>query len=341
MVSSTVPTVRVREQAGARVPGSVLVVDGDEANRTRLIELLRAERVYVRGASSGQAALALAKQATPDLLIVDALLPDRTGITLLEEALTMDSRMIGVVMTESATVELAVQAMRAGASDFLAKPLQSEVAVATVCRFLDLHRMRAESQVLKPAALRSGSVRVQNLPFQVFGEDGPQRGADGLTEYERGVAEGQREIQELRQQDLAILTDAVRKFHDERTRLMQTVEEEVISLAFDIATKVLKELVATSREQIVQQTRAALGSIRDPGRIVIQVHPADAPTLEAFRAELAGHLDLALTIAVEPVVSLPRGSCLVHTATRLIDASLDTQLYRLGQALKSRAHGES
>lgn len=341
MVSSTVPTVRVREQGGPRVQGSVLVVDGDEAIRTRLIELFRAERVQVRGASSGQVAMALAKQAAPDILIVDVSLPDRDGIAVLEEALTIDSRMVGVVMTDSATVEVAVQAMKAGASDFLVKPVQNDAVLATVSRLLELHRMRAESQVLKPAALRSGSVRFQNLPFQVFGDDGPQRGADGLTDYERGMAEGQRQTEELRRQDLTILTDAARKFDAERTRLMQTVEDEVISLAFDIASKVLRELVATSRELIVQQTRTALGSIREPGRIVIQVHPADAQILEAVRGELAGYLDLALTITVEPVASLPRGSCLVHTATRLIDASLDTQLYRLGHALKSRAHGES
>lgn len=341
MVSSTVPTVRVREQTGSRVQGSVLVVDGDEAIRTRLIDLFRAERVQVRGASSGQVAMALAKQAAPDLLIVDVSLPDRDGIRVLEEALTIDSRMIGVVMSDSATVELAVQAMKAGASDFLVKPLQNEVALGTVCRLLELQRMRAESQVLKPAALRSGSVRFQTLPFQVFGDDGPQRGADGLTDYERGMAEGQRQSEELRRQDLTILTDAARQFDHERARLMQTVEDEVIALAFDIASKVLRELVETSRDPIVQQTRAALGSIRDPGRIVIQVHPADAQILEAARAELVGYQDLALTINVEPVASLPRGSCLVHTATRLIDASLDRQLFRLGQALKSRPHGES
>lgn len=341
MGSSAVPMVRVHGQARSRGPGSVLVVDGDEAIQRLFLELFRDERVHVRSAGSGQAALAMAKQAAPDLLIVDMSLPDRDGIAVLEEALTIDSRMIGVVMTESATVESAVRAMKAGASDFLVKPVQADGVLATVRRLLDVHRMRAESQVLKPAALRSGSVRLQSLPFQVFGDDGPQRGADGSTEYERGVAEGQRQVEELRRQDLTVLTDAARKFDVERTLLMQTVEDEVVSLAFEIASKVLRELAATSREQIVQQTRAALGPIREPCRIVVQVHPADAQILEAVRTELAGHQDLALTISVEPVASLPRGSCLVHTTTRLFDASLDTQLYRLGHALRNRVHGES
>ncbi len=341
MGSSTVTASHIRDQARSRGQGSVLVVDGDEASQAVFHELFRAERVHLRVAGSGQAAMALVKQAAPDLLIVDVSLPDRDGIAVLEEAMGIDSRMIGVVMTGTATVALAVRAMQAGASDFMVKPLRNDVALATVHRLLELHRMRTESQVVKQAALRSGAIRLQSLPFQVFGDDGSLRGADGLTEYERGVAEGQRQVEERRRHDLTVLTDAVRKFDAVRTTLNQSVEEDVIALALEIVSKVLRESAATCRGQIIEQARAALGAIREPCRIVIQAHPADAQILEAARAELVGQQDHALMISMESVASLSRGSCLVHTATRLIDASLDTQLYRLGHALKDRVHGES
>ena len=67
----------------------------------------------------------MVKQKAPALLIVDASLPDRDGIAVLEEAQRIDSRMIGVVMAGAASVELAARAMRAGASDLLTKPFQS------------------------------------------------------------------------------------------------------------------------------------------------------------------------------------------------------------------------
>ncbi len=341
MASSTVATLSVRDQVRSRGQGSVLIVDDDEGLRALFVELFRAERMHVRGAGSAQTAISLVKQAAPDLMIVDVSLPDRDGIAVLEEALTIDSRIVGVVMTGTATVELAVRAMKAGASDFLVKPVQNDVVLATVHRLLDLHRMRAESQVLKQAALRSGTLRLQSLPFQVFGDDGMSRGADGLTEYERGVAEGQRQVEELRRHDITILTDAAWKFDAARTALNRSVEEDVIALALEIVSKVLHESAVACREQIVQQVRTALGAIHEPCRVVIQVHPADAQILEAARVELVGRHDHALTISVESVASLPRGSCLLHTATRLIDASLDTQLSRLGHALKNRAHGES
>lgn len=341
MGASAVPALRVHGQVHSRGLGSVLVVDGDEAIRAQFLGLFRDERVHVRSAGSGQAAMALVKQATPDLLIVDVSLPDRDGITVLEEALTIDSRMIGVVMTDTATVEQAVRAMKAGASDLIAKPMQPDAVLETVCRLLELHRMRAESQVLKPAALRSGSVRFQSLPFQVFGDDGPSRGADGLTDYERGMADGQRQVEERHRHDLTVLTEAARQLDAVRISLNRSVEEDVIALALEIVSKVLRESASACREQIIEQARTALGAIHEPCRIVIQAHPADAHILDSVRAELSGQPDHALMISVEPVASLPRGSCLVQTATRLIDASLDMQLLRLGHALKKRAHGDS
>lgn len=283
----------------------------------------------------------MVKQGAPALLIIDASLPDRDGIGVLEEAQRIDSRMLGVVMTGAASVELAVRAMRAGSSDFLTKPFQHDVVLTTVRRLLEVHRQRADQTVVKHAAVRSGAVRLQSVPFQTFGDDGTLRGDDGLTEYERGLADGRRRSEAQRQQDLAVLTEAVRKFDAARSVLRQTVEDEIIALTLQIVSKILHESAESCREQIVTQVKAALGVVQESDGVVIQVHPADAAVLEAARAELTGRQKVALKLTIEPLASLTRGSCLLHTATRLIDASLDTQLFRLGDALRNRAHHES
>jgi flagellar biosynthesis/type III secretory pathway protein FliH len=231
--------------------------------------------------------------------------------------------------------------MKAGAVEFLLKPIQGEVVIATVCRLLELHRARTGNTVLKQAAVRSGAVRLQSLPFHMFEEGDTLRADDGSGGYERGLADGRRLMEEERRQDLAVLTDAVRKFDAARSMLQQTMEDEVIALAFQTVSKILRESAESCREQIIVQAKAALSAVRDAASVVIQVHPLDAAILEAARAELTGQRDMALTITVEAVPSLPRGSCLLHTRNRLVDASLDTQLARLGEALKNRAHRES
>lgn len=341
MAGMTVPALDVPARSVPRLQGTILVVDDEEGIRNLFLDMLRSVGVPVRVSGSGQEAMAMVKQRAPALLIVDALLQDRDGIAVLEEAQRVDSRIIGVVMTGGASVELAVRAMRAGASDFLTKPFQHEVVLTTVRRLLELYRLRTDHTVLKHAAVRSGAVRLQSVPFQTFGDDGTLRGEDGLTEYERGLADGRRQADTHRQQDLAVLTDAVRKFDTARSTLQQTVDDEVIELALTIVSKILHESAESRREQIVTQVKAALGAVQESDSVVIQVHPADVAVLEAVRAELTERQKVAVKLTIEPVPSLQRGSCLLHTATRLVDASLDTQLFRLGDTLKNRAHHES
>lgn len=331
-----------REHELSRLQGTILIVDDEEGIRNLFLDLLRSERVPVRVAGSGQEAIAMVKEMAPALLIADILLPDQDGIAVLEEAQKIDSRIIGVVMTGAATVELAVRAMKAGAIDFLIKPFQSELVLGTVRRLLELHRLRAENTVLKHAAVRSGAVRLHSPPFQTFREDGgTTEEEDGQTEYERGLADGQRRMEEERRQDLVVLIDAARKFDAARAKLQRSVEDEVIALSLQIVSKILHEAAESSREHIVIQVKEALGAVGESGAVTIQVHPLDAAVIETARADLAGRPDTALKLTIEPVASLPRGTCLVHTSTRLVDASLDTQLLRLGDALRNRASRES
>lgn len=330
-----------RPAAGPRLSGSVLVVDDDEPIRRLFAELFRPEEVALRLAASAADALALVKQAAPALLIVDVTLPDRDGIALLEDAQRIDPRMIGVVMTGSPSVALAVRAMKAGASDFLLKPLETGAIAATVRRLLDLHRRRAERTVVKQDAVRAGAVRLQRPPLQTFGEDGVLRGADGLTDFERGLAEGARRAEERRRHERAMLAEAVRGLVAARADVQRTMEEDVIALAFQIATKVLHEAAATCKEPIVAQARTALAALKDAGPVVIQVHPADAAPLEAARAELAQQQESPVTVRIQPVPSLSRGTCLVRATNHVVDASLDRQLLRLGEALARRTGHEA
>jgi flagellar biosynthesis/type III secretory pathway protein FliH len=316
--------------------------------RNLFLELFRPEGVSIRVAASGQEAVAMVKQSAPDLLIVDVLLPGPDGVAVLEEALAIDNRIIGVVMTGAPTVELAVRAMKAGATDFLIKPILNDAVLMTVRRLLELHRLRGENTVLKHAVIRSGAVRLTSPPIQMFGDDGSVREKDGETEFERGFKEGERRAEEGvrraeedRRHERALFSGAIRKLDEAHASLRRGLEDEVVALAFHIASKVLREAAETCKDQILAQAKAALAAVQDPGTVVIQVHPADAPALEAARAELAGQRDLALTVRIEPVASIMRGSCVLQTRNRMIDASLDSQLFRLGSALKNRAHHES
>ncbi|MDH5669469.1 MAG: response regulator, partial [Nitrospira sp.] len=89
MAIGTMPSaVAVRGRVGVpHLHGTIVVVDDEEAIRTWFLELFRPQGVSIRVAASGQEAIAMVKQFPPALLIVDVTLPDRDGITVLEEAL--------------------------------------------------------------------------------------------------------------------------------------------------------------------------------------------------------------------------------------------------------------
>lgn len=343
-MATTAPVPAVSStKASPGVPkmhGSILVVDDDEIIRNLFIELFRSEGVCIRVAGTGREALALVKQVPPALVIVDVTLPDIDGIQLLEQVRQCDQRVVGVVMTGSPSVELAVRAMKAGAAEFFMKPIQNDVVLMTARRLLELHALRAENTVLKQAVVQAGGLRVQSLVLQTFGEDGITRGQDGLTEYERGVAEGDRRAcareEERRRHDRTVLANAARQFDQAWRALHQTVEDEIVALAFQIAAKVLHDRAEQVKDQVVAQATHAVAALKESGRVTIAVHPADAGALEAVRSELSHAGDLTLSLHIEPDITLARGSCIVQTVNRVVDASLDTQLMRLGEALRAR-----
>ena len=101
----------------------IFVVDDDESVRTSLIHLLRLLPDHVvRDFPSGDAFLAAAAHLPPGCLLLDLHMPGTSGIGVLE-ALARDTPRFGtVVLTGEGDVSLAVQAMKAGALDFLEKP---------------------------------------------------------------------------------------------------------------------------------------------------------------------------------------------------------------------------
>src|SRR5262249_29677508 len=117
--------VRAHPAAGGRVKPSVIVVDDDRAFRLLAQETLSSEGFAVRTASPLARGRAEIDRAVPDVLILDRRLPDGDGIDLLKEVhADGSSAPLVVVVTAYGDIANAVDALRAGAFDYLAKPVQ-------------------------------------------------------------------------------------------------------------------------------------------------------------------------------------------------------------------------
>ena len=103
---------------------TVLVVDDDDSNRTVLERILGREGFAVQHAASGREAMEVFRAEPVDLVLTDLKMPGMTGIDLLKAVRAVDPDVEVVVMTAYGTVETAVEAMKEGAYDFVAKPLK-------------------------------------------------------------------------------------------------------------------------------------------------------------------------------------------------------------------------
>ena len=104
----------------------LLVVDDDEAMRTVLRKRLSAAGHSVVTAADGGEAVRLAQETTPGAIVSDVMLPDTSGVELLAAFRKVVPDAPVILITAHATVDLAVEAMKEGAHDFLAKPIDFE-----------------------------------------------------------------------------------------------------------------------------------------------------------------------------------------------------------------------
>ena len=131
--------------------GSILVVDDEEKIRRTIGHALRADGHEVIEAPSARIALRLLGERSVDVLLVDNLMPDMTGLELVREiaAGTADSdRPQILIMTAYATVERAIEAMKLGALDFLQKPFEIDALLVVVRRAIDHQRLRTQQRYL-------------------------------------------------------------------------------------------------------------------------------------------------------------------------------------------------
>src|SRR5215468_5569516 len=100
---------------------SALVIEDDRSSLAALIELVEGEGFTARGADGVHAARRAISQRPPDLVLTDMVLPDGSGLELVEEAAGVGAQV--VLITGHASVETAVEALRRGAMDYLTKPV--------------------------------------------------------------------------------------------------------------------------------------------------------------------------------------------------------------------------
>jgi diguanylate cyclase (GGDEF)-like protein len=129
---------------------AVLLVDDERFARTVYSDYLRTAGYEVEVADGSEAALAILGQRRFDVLLTDVILPgSKDGLELLSLAKQQDPNIGVIVMTALDRVDPAVRAMKAGAADYLVKPVTPETLQLSVQRCLATRALLAENQALR------------------------------------------------------------------------------------------------------------------------------------------------------------------------------------------------
>ena len=131
--------------------GQILIVE-DEAKMRRLLELNLGEDGFTTcSAADAESGLKLLQEDMVDLVITDLKLPGMNGLEFLHAVKRLNSAISVIVMTAFGTVETAVDAMKAGASDYVLKPFSLDEMRMVVHKELDMRRLREENRSLREA----------------------------------------------------------------------------------------------------------------------------------------------------------------------------------------------
>ena len=127
----------------------ILVIDDEPDMLRGCQKLLETVGYAVVVAESGEAGLALFETESPDLVIVDLKMPGLDGIGVLENILACDREAVVIVFTGYGTIESAVEAIKAGAFDFIQKLFDPDEFLIVIERALKLRQVRMENIALK------------------------------------------------------------------------------------------------------------------------------------------------------------------------------------------------
>ena len=131
----------------SHMPATILIVD-DEKNTREGLSIALEEEYEVYMASGADEAFNLMEAETFDIVLTDLRMAGKSGLKVIDRAITLPNRPICIMMTAYGNVETAVEAMRRGAFDFLTKPVSLEKLEILIKRALQSRRIEAENVVL-------------------------------------------------------------------------------------------------------------------------------------------------------------------------------------------------
>ena len=127
----------------------IIVIDDDDTMRRACQAALRRTGYHVESYADGPSGLRRIEEVHADLIVVDLKMPGMGGMEVIERAKQINPDIVPIVITGFATVSTAVEAMKAGAYDFIPKPFTADELRVIIARGMERHRLTVEARRLR------------------------------------------------------------------------------------------------------------------------------------------------------------------------------------------------
>jgi two-component system, NtrC family, response regulator HydG len=135
---------------------TILVAEDDAENRAAMVKVLQGAEYKVLEIDNGQQALDLIKKKDIDILVTDLRLPVLDGVELLKSAKAADQDLEVIMITGHGTVEIAVEAIKEGAYDFITKPVKKAQLLHSIERAAEKQFLARENRELRQQLQKGG-----------------------------------------------------------------------------------------------------------------------------------------------------------------------------------------
>ena len=131
------------------IPKKILIVDDEENFRHMLSVILKKEGYDVETASNGEEALQKIATSSPDQILCDIRMPQMDGLEFLSEVQKRGMDATIIMMSAYGTLDIAIEAMKLGAYDYISKPFKPDEVILTLRKAEERERLRKENEFLR------------------------------------------------------------------------------------------------------------------------------------------------------------------------------------------------
>src|SRR3954452_19556985 len=216
----------------------------------------------------------------------------------------------------------------------MARMSSSPSAAVNAANAFDFEQLAPPPRVERPPSMSEAHDRARAIIAAAEAQAQSIREQARREGYAEGMVTGRADLRQLGEPAVQALSDAVERVRVIEAEAADAVERQAVTLAVDIAEKVVAGAIAVEPERVLDVVRGALRALVERERLVIQVKPADLALVNEAMGEIAGSLGGIEHVDVQEERRVPRGGAVVRTTVGEVDARIGTKLERAREAVE-------